>query len=144
MKSEQSMLMVYCIAPASSDSLISVSEKTPLTSKVFRLTLTKNTEVRFCIPVASKLLPLPDNYKPNDEFPTPPDVGFTEEELDAERKGMAEGGETAGFQRLQYYTFETEQLTGYYWSCNRSLGMNHSSKFSSWMASGCLSPRYIY
>jgi hypothetical protein len=56
--------------------------------------LTKNAEARLCIPVASKSLPLPDNYKPNDELPTPTDVGFTEEESDGETKGMAEGGET--------------------------------------------------
>lgn len=119
-------------------------EKTPDKSKEFRLTLTKNADVRSCIPIPEKFPPLPKNFEPIDKLPEPAEVGFNQNEIEDEGKGMVTGGETAGLQRLQHYTFETEQLTGYRWSRNRSLGMDYSSKFSPWMALGCLSPRYIY
>ncbi len=45
---------------------------------------------------------------------------------------------------LDYYTFESENLTGYRWSRNKSLGMDYSSKFSPYLALGCISARHIY
>lgn len=54
-----------------------------------------------------------------------------------------QGGETAGLQRLQEYFFGTDSLKDYFHTRNGLLGPNYSSKFSPWLATGCLSPRMI-
>ena len=118
-------------------------EKTPLTSKSFRLKLTKNTEVRALIETPIKLPACPVLHEWG-TIPKAVDLGFTENEIKQSTHQVYEGGETFGLQRLQYYTFEKEQLTSYRWTRNRSLGLEYSSKFSPWMAVGSLSPRQIY
>jgi len=55
-----------------------------------------------------------------------------------------EGGETAALQRLQHYFFDTKSLSDYKTTRNGLIGSNYSSKFSAWLALGCLSPREIY
>ena len=40
--------------------------------------------------------------------------------------------------------FESELLTGYRWTRNKSLGLDYSSKFSPFLALCCISPRFIY
>ncbi|MDY7008763.1 MAG: DASH family cryptochrome [Cyanobacteriota bacterium] len=54
------------------------------------------------------------------------------------------GGETAGKQRLKNYFWQEDCLKVYKETRNGMLGANYSSKFSPWLALGCLSPRYIY
>lgn len=54
------------------------------------------------------------------------------------------GGETEALNRLNYYFFETKSLATYKITRNEMLGANYSSKFSAWLALGCISPRYIY
>lgn len=54
------------------------------------------------------------------------------------------GGESAGMQRLQTYFWENDCLKTYKETRNGLLGPEYSSKFSAWLALGCLSPRYIY
>lgn len=54
------------------------------------------------------------------------------------------GGESAGMQRLQTFFWENDCLKTYKETRNGLLGPDYSSKFSAWMALGCLSPRYIY
>ncbi|MEM1366436.1 MAG: DASH family cryptochrome [Cyanobacteria bacterium P01_H01_bin.15] len=54
------------------------------------------------------------------------------------------GGETAGQARLKDYFWKTSALRRYKETRNGMLGANYSSKFSPWLALGCLSPRYIY
>ena len=45
---------------------------------------------------------------------------------------------------MQYYSFESELLTGYRWTRNKSLGLDYSSKFSPYLALGCIYSRFIY
>lgn len=54
------------------------------------------------------------------------------------------GGETAALERLQHYFWETHQLKKYKYTRNGLLGTDFSSKFSPWLAHGCISPRWIY
>lgn len=114
----------------------------PLTSKAFRINTTKATNPRPLFPTPEKIstAELRDWGIP----PTATQIGFTAEEQAEEEQTIYEGGETAALKRLQYYTFESELLTTYKYTRNRSLGMDYSSKFSPWMAYGCLSPRKIY
>lgn len=116
---------------------------TPITSKAFRLQLTKNTAVRPLFPTPTQLPPTPA-IKDWGTIPTPEAVGFTKEEITSAQQQLVKGGEEEALARLQYYTFESELATSYKWTRNRSLGMDYSSKFSPWMALGSLSPRKIY
>ena len=55
-----------------------------------------------------------------------------------------QGGETQGLARLQQYIWEHDCLKVYKETRNGMLGADYSSKFSPWLALGCLSPRYIH
>lgn len=54
------------------------------------------------------------------------------------------GGEQAGLARLQKYIWDGDHLKNYKETRNGLLGANYSTKFSPWLALGCLSPRRIY
>ena len=54
------------------------------------------------------------------------------------------GGETTGFTQLHDYFWRKDCLRVYKQTRNGMLGANYSSKFSPWLALGCLSPRWIY
>ncbi|NES97648.1 MAG: DASH family cryptochrome, partial [Desertifilum sp. SIO1I2] len=54
------------------------------------------------------------------------------------------GGETEAQNRLQHYFWKQDRLKAYKETRNGMLGADYSSKFSPWLALGCLSPRYIY
>ena len=117
---------------------------TPLTSKAFRMNLTKKAEVRALFETPRSLPPAPDSLNDFGEIPAPEKLGFTTGEILSEAVPAYLGGETAALARLDYYTRETQLLTNYKRTRNRSLGSDYSSKFSPYMASGSLSPRKIY
>ncbi len=54
------------------------------------------------------------------------------------------GGESAGLARLHYYLWESQAALNYFDTRNEMLGADYSSKFSPWLAQGCLSPKRIY
>lgn len=116
-------------------------EKIPLTSKAYRIPTGKKAEVRETFQTPKKLKVF--NEIESTEFPGYRKCGFYKKELDAVAI-YEEGGETAALKRLEEYTFKSENLTGYRWSRNKSLGMDYSSKFSPFLAVGSLSPRTIY
>ncbi len=111
-------------------------QQTPATFKTFRKHL-RRSRVRELLPEVARFPLLP----PKEEAPLPglPDLG-----LYAEPQPAYPGGETAALQRLQHYFFDTEALTRYKWTRNQSLGDDYSSKFSPYLAHGCLSPRLVY
>ena len=53
------------------------------------------------------------------------------------------GGETAGINRVHTYFQDTHAVATYKETRNGMIGENYSSKFSAWLALGCLSPRYL-
>ncbi len=78
------------------------------------------------------------------DVPTLADLGL-EEPPDDDRAVLAfEGGETAGKRRVEAYIWERDRLRTYKQTRNGLLGADYSSKFSPWLAAGCLSPRWIY
>ena len=118
------------------------AEDTPYPFKEFRKQLTEGAEVRKVIdtPVSLKTPPVTDwGDVPNLHM-----LGYSEEEAGQIHVKAFSGGEIAGLERLEYYTFQTEQLSRYKWTRNQSLGKDYSSKFSPWMALGALSARMIY
>ena len=122
--------------------------ETPQVSKEFRIELTKKTEVRQLIKMPSEIdLPQHIDFSDDNFFgklPTFQELGFEEAELEHLETIAFQGGESAALQRLNYYTFESELLTGYKFTRNRSLGKDYSSKLSPYLAVGSLSPRKIY
>lgn len=78
------------------------------------------------------------------DVPTLADLGL-EGPPDDDRAVLAfEGGESAGKRRAETYIWERDRLREYKRTRNGLLGPDYSSKFSPWLAAGCLSPRWIY
>jgi len=73
------------------------------------------------------------------------DFGFDESDAAVDDRGVLDwsGGETAGLDRLEQYIWERDCLREYRETRNGLLGSDYSSKFSPWLALGCLSPRRI-
>lgn len=116
-------------------------EKIPLTSKAYRIPAGKQSEPRktFNIPVKLKAVKGVKTHR----FPSYISYGFTKNEYE-KAKPFVVGGESEALKRLEYYTFKSELLTGYRWSRNQSDGLDYSSKFSPYLALGCISAREIY
>jgi deoxyribodipyrimidine photo-lyase len=71
------------------------------------------------------------------------EVGQTDNPLIDERLNF-KGGETEAINRLNDYFWTKDLLKVYKETRNGMLGLDYSSKFSPWLANGCISPRYIY
>ncbi|MDX1907780.1 MAG: DASH family cryptochrome [Bacteroidia bacterium] len=78
------------------------------------------------------------------EIPTLASLGLEAPEPDVRAVHPFPGGELAGLARLQTYFWEKDLLHTYKETRNGLLGADYSSKFSPWLALGCLSPRRIY
>ncbi|MEB3226082.1 MAG: DASH family cryptochrome [Synechococcus sp.] len=108
----------------------------------FRKDVEKYGAIASPVPAPTQLPPLPGTLDPG-EIPSLQDLGLTA--LTAAPRGVLpfKGGETAGLQRLQDYFWAGDRLKTYKETRNGLLGADYSSKFSPWLALGCLSARYI-
>jgi deoxyribodipyrimidine photo-lyase len=77
------------------------------------------------------------------KIPSLADLGVAEPSVDDRAAVDPRGGETAGRERLQEYIWDDDNLRRYKQTRNGLLGEDFSSKFSAWLAQGCLSPRYV-
>lgn len=117
-------------------------QETPELFTHFRQTLEKNAlKPRSPLPVLSQLPPLP----PLDPgaIPTLADFGLAEPPKDPRQVLHFIGGESQGLARLENYFWQKDALKTYKETRNGLLGADYSSKFSPWLALGCLSPRFI-
>lgn len=80
----------------------------------------------------------------NTEIPDLGTLGLEDVEEDSRTAFPYRGGEDQAIKRLNYYFWETEKLKYYKKTRNGLLGKDYSSKFSPWLANGCISPRTIY
>ncbi len=78
------------------------------------------------------------------EIPVLADFGLILPDRDARSVLPFKGGETAGVARLQQYFWQQDLLRKYKETRNGMVGADYSSKFSPWLALGCISPRSIY
>ena len=101
------------------------------------------TPVRLPLPTPANLPPVTGMADPG-ELPTLADFGHVAIEPDARAVLHFCGGETAGLARLRYYLWETDLVKTYKETRNGLIGGDYSSKFSVWLAQGCLSPKLIY
>lgn len=108
----------------------------------FRKRVERDSTVEPPFPTPKALPPLP-SVNPG-ALPTLADLGLERPPIDSRAVLPFTGGETAGLARLQDYVWEADCLKTYKKTRNGLLGANYSSKFSAWLALGCLSPRYVY
>ena len=107
----------------------------------FRKKTEKDSEIRaaFDAPTkinSPKILPL--------ELPTLEDLGLAKTTIDSRAVIQFKGGETEALQRLHHYFYDTQCLSSYKETRNGMVGADYSSKFSAWLAMGCISSRFIY
>ncbi|MFY7758889.1 MAG: deoxyribodipyrimidine photo-lyase, partial [Flavobacterium stagni] len=89
--------------------------------------------------------PMPDsNYFETPEIPSLESCGITPQQPDKRTAFPFKGGENKALARLEDYFFTTENLSQYKQTRNGLIGSDYSSKFSPWLAHGCISPRKIY
>ena len=81
---------------------------------------------------------------PKIELPTLIDLNLEFMPVDSRAAIQFKGGETEAINRLNYYFYETKNLSNYKETRNGMVGADYSSKFSAWLAMGCISPRFIY
>ena len=77
-------------------------------------------------------------------LPTLDELGLEFINIDSRAAIQFKGGETEAIKRLNYYFFETKCISNYKETRNGMVGADYSSKFSAWLALGCISPRFIY
>lgn len=81
---------------------------------------------------------------PPAKFPTLEELGLAPKSMDERAAIHFVGGESQALDRLQYYFFESKHIARYKETRNGLVGADYSSKFSPWLALGCISPRFIY
>jgi deoxyribodipyrimidine photo-lyase len=107
----------------------------------FRIQVEKKTQIREIFPQPTYIpSPTIDEIK----LPSLDELGLSNFIYDSRAAITFKGGETAGKKRLNEYLFETHAIASYKHTRNGLIGQNYSSKFSSWLALGCLSARTIY
>ncbi|WP_299709153.1 DASH family cryptochrome [uncultured Tenacibaculum sp.] len=86
-----------------------------------------------------------ENYQENDtKVPTLQDLGYSDFEVPVKTAFPFKGGETSAFERLNSYFFSSKKLSYYKKTRNGLIGVDYSSKFSPWLAHGCISAKSIY
>ncbi|MFM7424093.1 MAG: DASH family cryptochrome [Elainella sp.] len=108
----------------------------------FRKQVEKRAQIRPMFPPPQQLSALPP-VEPG-ELPSLEVLGLTPPRSDSRTALQHQGGERTGQARLAHYFWQQDHLKQYKQTRNGLLGADYSSKFSAWLAAGCLSPRYIY
>jgi deoxyribodipyrimidine photo-lyase len=110
----------------------------------FRKGVENQSQVRSTIAPPESLPPLPDDLAPG-PIPRLDDLGFDRDGAVDDRSVLPfHGGETRGLDRIDEYIWREDCLKKYKATRNGLLGANYSSKFSPWLAHGCITPRQIY
>ncbi|GAB4543433.1 MAG: DASH family cryptochrome [Pleurocapsa sp.] len=117
-------------------------EETPELYTNFRKQVEKKSAIEEALPAPKKLPPLPEID--TGKIPSLPELGLETFEFDERAVLKFKGGESNAIARLNNYFWQENCLKDYKETRNGMLGANYSSKFSPWLALGCISPRYIY
>ncbi|MEL6923032.1 MAG: DASH family cryptochrome, partial [Bacteroidota bacterium] len=76
--------------------------------------------------------------------PTMAQLGYEAEAPDQRGVLPFKGGALEAWKRVEHYLWDTECLSEYKETRNGLIGPDYSSKFSAWLAHGCISARSIY
>jgi deoxyribodipyrimidine photo-lyase len=109
----------------------------------FRKQVEADLKVRKIFPKPDQLPQLPQSIDVG-EIPTLAQLGLKEPVSGDRAVLQFKGGETEALKRLEHYFWTSDRLQVYKQTRNGMLKADDSSKFSPWLALGCLSPRYVY
>ncbi|KAK9099752.1 hypothetical protein Scep_023182 [Stephania cephalantha] len=113
----------------------------------FRKSVESKCTIRGCLKLPSSLGPLPSsNLNETGEWgyvPSLRELGLQEQKANYKRN-VFHRGESAALGRVNEYFWSKDMLKVYKETRNGMLGPNYSTKFSPWLAFGCLSPRFVY
>lgn len=109
----------------------------------FRKQVEKQSTINPAFAAPRSLHPLPGEVEIG-ELPALQTLGLELPQDDPRSVLRFVGGESAALSRLEDYFWKCDRLRHYKETRNGMLGEDYSSKFSPWLALGCLSPRYIY
>ncbi len=101
------------------------------------------SRVRPEIAAPARLPPPPDGLDAG-AIPSVHDLGIAPAEADPRAVMPFPGGETAALARLDAYLWAGDHLKTYKLTRNGLVGADYSTKFSPYLAHGCLSPRHVY
>ncbi len=107
----------------------------------FRKKVEKESTIRV---IFEKPLEIRSPKLSDSKLPTLSELGLTTSIIDPRAVLEFKGGENSALLRMKYYFFETQLISKYKETRNGMVGPDYSSKFSAWLALGCISPRYIY
>ena len=125
------------------DDLPFAIENLPKIFTVFRKACEKNSTVRPCTPKPTKLADENDQILSSKPL-TLQELGYAPFEIHPNSAFPFQGGSRAASERLNHYFWITKKLSYYKKTRNGLLGTDYSSKFSSWLANGSISPKSIY
>jgi deoxyribodipyrimidine photo-lyase len=117
-------------------------EQLPELFTQFRKQVERDSAIRPTFPVPQALPPVP-TLDPG-SLPELKDLELELSPPDSRSLIPFRGGEIVGMARLDTYFWQQDRLRLYKETRNGMLNPDDSSKFSPWLALGCLSPRYIY
>ena len=107
----------------------------------FRKKVEKDSAIRLA-------LEKPANIKspsiPELDLPDLQQLGLQKISMDPRAAIQYIGGESQALKRLNHYFFESRSISVYKETRNGMTGPDYSSKFSPWLALGCISPRFVY
>lgn len=126
----------------------------PLLFTQFKNGAERRGRIREPLPTPDRLPPLPEHDDVVSAalsfLPSLVDLGYSaaeaEEAVKDDPRGVLpfRGGESMAMERLQKWMFKDDHLKEYFEIRNGMLGEGYSSKFSPWLALGCLSPRHVW
>lgn len=109
----------------------------------FRKKVERDSSVRSCFEAPGKMS-FPEDMEVGN-LPSLSDLGYHESmQLDDRSVMKFKGGETEALKRMQDYFWTSNAVKTYKQTRNGLIGADYSSKFSAWIALGCLSPREVY
>jgi deoxyribodipyrimidine photo-lyase len=128
--------------------------RTPLGFSAFRERAERGGRIRKPLDAPTSTPPTPELHEELQKalhfLPSLEELGYNKDEVEQafedDLRGVLafEGGEIAGLQRIQKWMFDDDRLKSYFRTRNGMLGEAYSSKFSPWLALGCISPRRIW
>lgn len=124
------------------DEVNSIMDTIPDSFSSFRKKIEKKAVVNEI--VTAKNSAQKTNFSIHTSIPTLEDLGLEAPEKDLRTAVPFNGGEANGFDRLNYYLFESKKVSYYKKTRNGLLGQDYSTKFSPWLANGSLSAKTIY
>ncbi len=116
---------------------------TPDSFSQFRKEVERYVPIREPLPAPEEMAPIMVKLDEG-EIPALADLGHVPF-ASIDREGFVwKGGEAAGLEYLHQYIWEQETVQEYAHSHCGVSSAGHSSRFSAWLAQGCLSPKMVY